>query len=189
MAVLPVLWIDIHGRNEQENNHISWSLTSDIQTNYFSVEASTDGNNFSEAGKILPDVQDHGKSLKYNFIHNDIKGKALYYRIKQVDIDSNIIYSKTIRIIPMPMGGLKVYPNPVKTNTTFSFNLSSSSVVLIIITDMNGKKMYSNQSRYSKGGNYIQLDMSSYTPGIYNLTMCDETGTKKTVQLFKTRDQ
>jgi fibronectin-binding autotransporter adhesin len=189
MAVLPVLWIDVNGRNEQENNYINWSLTSDIQTVYFSVEASTDGNNFSEAGKIKPDVQDHGKALKYYFIHNDIKGKSFYYRVKQVDIDSNIIYSKIIRIVPTPIGGMKIYPNPVKTNTTFSFNLSSSSVVSFVITDINGEKMYSYQSRFIKGCNCFQMDMSSYSPGIYLLTMCDETGTKKTIQIFKTRDQ
>lgn len=58
-----------------------------------------------------------------------------------------------------------VYPNPAKTELFYTVN--RSGIHWYMITDLNGKVWAEGEQRSSK----VRIDLSSYPPGIYNLTI------------------
>jgi len=62
----------------------------------------------------------------------------------------------------------KLYPNPVKYNSTYEFELKTNSKVEINIFDVLGKKVESiNSKKYNAGFNKIKINTNNLSSGIY----------------------
>ncbi len=185
MAVLPVTWLELSGKNNGNKNHITWSTATEINNAYFSIEASVNGTTFTEVGKFAG-AGNSNSVQAYNFIHYNINGQSYYYRIKQVDVDGRAAYSKVIRINVTVFGFTALYPNPVQDKTTLNFTLQRSSLVAAIITDASGMLVYKYSGHYDKGNNRMNLDLSPLSAGLYILTLNDDSGNKQTFRFIKT---
>ncbi len=102
------------------NQHaiINWSTSSESNSNYFSVERSTDGLHFSQAGMVFAKGNNSVKS-NYSFTDNiaGIQVPVVYYRLNLVDINGKSRYSD-IRMVNLSDHqdskiAITSYPNPV----------------------------------------------------------------------------
>ena len=186
LNVLPVTWLGITGRNENNTNIINWSTATEINNDYFILEASADGSNFSETGRVNGAVNSYSEQ-HYQFTHYNINGQSYYYRIRQVDLDGKFSFSKTIRITPTGnlTGSFSFFPNPVIDKATLELILEKESRVYISISDISGKIFFSKNSHLPKGVSDIQLDFSNYSNGIYTILIQEETGRKQTIRFIK----
>lgn len=66
---------------------------------------------------------------------------------------------------------LKVYPNPTTGDLSIDFKLEETSLLDMIVYDVNGKKVFSSKQKYYPSGvNSENLNLSRYTTkGIYFL--------------------
>lgn len=83
---LPVEYISILFKNENGVVVGEWETASEINSDYFSVERSTDGINFTTIGNVFAS----GNStwpVNYEFIDRSTTPGKLYYRLNQVDYD------------------------------------------------------------------------------------------------------
>ena len=95
-SVLPVEIINFAGENSNEGNVLYWNTASERNSDYFTIERSTNGKIWSEIGT----VKSAGNSeieLTYKFIDYDFSSKINYYRLKQTDFDG--ITKKHYKII------------------------------------------------------------------------------------------
>ncbi len=184
MAVLPAGSLEVRGKNNGNENLVNWSTTSEQNTAYYAVEASLNGTDFTETGRVV--AAGNSASLRtYNFVHRQINHQSYYYRVKQVDADGKIIYSKTIRINVAAFRAATLYPNPVKDKTTISFSLQQSSSVTANITNTSGLLIYTLKQRYAKGDHKMNLDLGMLPKGSYILQLKDDVGNVKTFQFIK----
>jgi hypothetical protein len=184
MAILPANSLELSGKNNGNENLINWSTTSEQNTAYYSVEVSLNGTDFTEAGRVV--AAGNSNSLRtYNFVHKQIDHQSYYYRIKQVDADGKIVYSKIIRINVAALKTATLYPNPVKDKTTISFSLQHSSSVTVNITNPSGLLIKTFNQRYAKGDHKMNLDLGMLPTGSYNLQLKDDVGNVQTFHFIK----
>jgi hypothetical protein len=77
------------------NNTIYWTTLSETNCDYFEVQKSTDGINFSTIGKVIG----YGNSThesRYSFTDYELTEGTTYYRLKQFDFDAKYNYSYLI---------------------------------------------------------------------------------------------
>jgi len=81
------------------------------------------------------------------------------------------------------LGNLNIYPNPTSENATIDFELMNDTDVEVIVTDISGKVMSTqNLGRLNGGKQSANVDASAYANGIYFVTV--KTDNTKTTQKF-----
>lgn len=96
-GLLPIEMMTFYGKNQKEGNILYWSTASEINNDYFTIEHSTDGENWRDLGKI----QGAGNSnelLEYEFVHFNPDAIVNYYRFHQTDYDGESSNYKVISI-------------------------------------------------------------------------------------------
>ena len=135
LLVLPVELSEFSGKADQSNAILSWQTLSELNNDYFEVEHSIDGINFTSIGSVLG----HGTSStqhNYQFVHKNVKNDINYYRLKQVDFDGRFEYSKMISIL-FSKDKITFLPNP--TIGFIQIKGINSSNATLKITDGTGR--------------------------------------------------
>lgn len=118
-GILPIDLVNLKGTVLTRKNLLTWDTESETNNDYFEIQKSTDGINFSTIGK----VQGAGNSsnvLSYEFSDYEIDTEFSYYRIRQVDFDGEHSYTKTIEVSRVNKT-LHAYPNPTNGNLSFDY--------------------------------------------------------------------
>ena len=98
MECLPVKFILFEGKMTKNSLVLNWITTEEINNNYFEVERSFNGNEFTQIGYAL-DGFENGTKKEYAFkdYSNLLKNKQIvYYRLKQIDNDNKFSYSENV---------------------------------------------------------------------------------------------
>lgn len=81
---------------------INWVTVSEMNNSHFEVERSTDMKSFKTVAIVLDGFTvtgTNGKTYKFKETADDVKkGKTVYYRLKQIDINNHIHYSKVMAV-------------------------------------------------------------------------------------------
>ena len=93
------------------NNVLSWHVANENDLNYYELQRSSDGQNFS----AIAQIKATGNS-NYSYSDNIVSATSLYYyRLKSVDNDGNFKYSPVVKIRIQANGKFaSVNPNPFK---------------------------------------------------------------------------
>ena len=94
---LPVELISFKARQLNNDVSLNWMTASETNNDYFEIQHSEDGINFTTIGK------ENGSgtstiSQQYNYIHDDAINGTNYYRLKQVDFDEKFEYSQIVSV-------------------------------------------------------------------------------------------
>ncbi len=92
-------------------NEISvyWATANEVNTKYFIIEVSADGNNFKPAAELAAiGFGDNQYSISIPSI------TTVYLRLRIVDKDGKIAYSKVVKISEAQNSGITISPNPAK---------------------------------------------------------------------------
>jgi hypothetical protein len=136
---LPVTLVKFQVRLDGSIANLYWKTVSELNNDYFEVQRSTDGFEFSEIGKVK------GKgttNLPAEYFFEDrilTKGKN-YYRLKQVDFDGKFSYSNVILLDydgSTPLNFF-LYPNPTNSQNVnlelININFDELSIRIFDIT-------------------------------------------------------
>ena len=154
---------------------ISWTTTRET-VEYFHVERSQDGRQFTKVGQVKGQSGLSGNG--YLFLDKDALSStvpAWHYRIKQVETNGDISYSAlvTLRVQNSSTFDLSVI-NPVTDRIHLSVNLAEASNVSIAIADVQGRNIYTANKSLHAGTNYISLDDLDRLPsGSYLISVTD----------------
>jgi hypothetical protein len=155
---VPVLLIDFTLKNI--NNRVlelNWRTASEQNSDYFIVERSQDANQYVEIGRVK--AAGNSNSITYYQFTDHQPEKGLnHYRLKQVDKDGKIFYSKLVMAKLTFTSPVIIAPNPVKN----TLHILSQPFNRLEITDLQGRvvKHFSYQTS--------QLyDVSSLPAGVF----------------------
>lgn len=101
-----------------------------------------------------------------------------YYRLRMIDIDGKITYSKIEKVKGTNTSGISVYPNPTRDFLTIN-NPGNKTIKKIIIKNSLGQTML------EKNINFQKIDVSDFSVGTYVIVIfsTDETYQFKIVKL------
>ncbi len=159
--VLPVEWLSFTVERIDQSIRLDWQTSSETNNNYFALEHSTDGRNFT----VISEQSGAGNSnspLSYSFHHNRPQTGINYYRLRQVDYDGNSSLSEIRSLLFEQDAELRLYPNPVVESVRIR-GLTSGAWEYQI-TDMTGRVLIKD--------NYLDTTILSLHPlprGIYQI--------------------
>ncbi|MBA3972221.1 MAG: hypothetical protein H0X46_08780, partial [Bacteroidetes bacterium] len=108
---LPIELLSFTGYSASNGNQLTWSTATEINNDYFDIERSSNGADFSKIGTL----DGNGNSITtivYNFTDATPLTGINYYRLKQVDYNGSFSYSNMISINGTFFENpIQVYPN------------------------------------------------------------------------------
>lgn len=172
---VPVTWMEFTADKAGTEVVLNWATAQEINNDFFTVEHSVDGINFTEIG-IVRGAGNSENVNKYSFLHHDpIKGMN-YYRIKQTDYNGMFDYSKVAAVNFGTEGMITLNPNPVKDNVVVNLPKDLSGDVTIKVTDLSGKILIMEDidNNTLLSGNFT-LDVKALRAGTYFVTVGNVT--------------
>jgi len=111
-TVLPVSLVRFVCSAEDKSILLQWNTASEISNDFFAIERSADGRDFSEIGRIKG-MGDSAEPQVYDFADsNPLPGKN-YYRLRQTDFDGRFSYSRVVSAMFGQASDIRLFPSPV----------------------------------------------------------------------------
>jgi hypothetical protein len=127
---LPLTLVNFGAISKQSNEiSVYWATSNEINTKYFIIEVSADGSNFKPAAELAAiGLGDNSYSYSVPSVN------VVYIRLKIVDKDGKVAYSKIIKISETKNSGITISPNPAKnylniTVNKMDFNNTQSKII------------------------------------------------------------
>lgn len=173
---LPVEWADFQANWQETNAQISWHTAQELNNDYFSVERSVDGSLYEKIGEVAA-VGNSSELSGYDYTDQTAKFaglNALYYRIKQTDMDGAFSYSSVLELAPninIPLE-LVVFPNPATDQVSFKLAGATENDFDYQILNTAGQLMESGRLQDLAE---IGFEVSSWPSGNYHVRFANNT--------------
>jgi uncharacterized repeat protein (TIGR02543 family) len=183
---LPVTWKDVKASVKEEGNLIQWITSSEKNTSHFEVEYSYDAKNFYKAFNEIKAAVNSNTDKSYTFMHLEEYGELVYYRIKQVDLDGKVDYSKAVlakRTSILPEFHVSMYPVPLNVqDLTVRIQTVLKSDITITINDLLGRSVYTERVSPPGYTTDHKLSLGHLQNGTYHVTI--DNGLHKSGQVL-----
>jgi len=171
---LPIELLDFTARTTDDATvKLTWTTLTEVNDDFFSVQHSVDGNEFSEIARVNGAGNSTTKQYYTGFDKNPVSGKN-YYRLKQVDLNGRSTFSGIVMIEMVKEPGLSIYPNPASAEWFIDFsNAEKADSRLIELLDVNGRKCVEVKTQDDK---VVPLSRQELAAGIYILRITSSKG-------------
>jgi hypothetical protein len=183
---LPINLNYLNAAKQGYYNNLNWKVTCTNNSNVImSLERSGDGRNFTGLTTITADALRCQQPFNYNDI-SPVKG-INYYRLKITDTYGKVTYSSIITIINKETGfeitGL--LPNFVTNTAILNVSAAQKMKMDILITDVTGKQVQKIACNLITGGNQVNLNLTNFRSGIYQIIGYTAEGKSRTLRFVK----
>ncbi len=180
---LPVQLLDFTAEYNRDNNVVElyWHTESEINSDYFIVETSTDGKNYEK----LIEIDGAGNtSYETEYLTNDYQPKSgiNYYKLTQVDFQGKKRELKKVSVYveKKPEYTISLIPNPASKQTIIKYENTKAETVEIFVYDSFGKIVFKTKTESIEGINNFNLNINDFDNGIYMVAVSTSTGLLKT---------
>ena len=153
---------------------ITWAVENETSiTDRYEIERSLDGIVFEKI-TTLPKLNNGNNGNVYNSLDKNISkiknNGILYYRIKQIDLNGQFVYTeiKNIRVSEKYQI-ITVYPNPVRDIITVEINSPTQQDITMNLINADGKMLQTLTIKANNGINTKKISMNNYPSGNYLL--------------------
>lgn len=168
---LPITLVKFEAMNTGNTIDITWVTASETNNDFFTIEKSKDAVHF-ETVSSLDGAGNSSSVLNYYLKDYQPFDGLSYYRLSQTDLDGTTTHSHLIEATFNRKAdfSFKIYPNP---NDGVCINLdmiaSKGEVTKLMMTDFNGKEIYSKEISISSAEENVYTFCSEerLLPGIY----------------------
>ena len=179
LTALPIKLLYFTSKQTGSKVKLEWATATEQNNDYFVVERSQDGSNFTEiyrkkgAGNSI-------NTLYYNGFDNTPLIGISYYRLKQVDFDAKFKYSE-IQSVNFKFNPteetLKIYPNPATDNKfKIEYSVETTGNVELYIYNSIGQLLNKEIWTTNKGINTKECYFPEFTEGLYIIELKDSNG-------------
>ncbi len=177
---LPVTLLRFTGAQANGNIQLQWQTADEMHTGYYVVERSTDGIQFISLQRIA------ATGLAVNtYTATDMRPPAgmIYYRLRIVDKDETISYSKTIAFSNPAMQKPAVYPRMITGNAPLTVTYPKTGrAALLQVVGIDGKLWQAKP--VAAGSETTTIDTGFLASGSY-LVVFTSNGTAVAMQVWK----
>lgn len=167
--VLPLKLLNFTGANENNAVSLKWQTANEVNTGYFDVERSDDGQFYFSIGRVNAN-QNTTTTTTYSYKDSKAAstGGNIFYRLKMVDKDGKSKYSEVISIKPhnVSLALKKVYPTVFSAGSNINIEMTSDKnrFVNLSMIDENGKVYLKQNTALSQGSNDLKITTPSNLP-------------------------
>lgn len=159
--------------NDRGTVDLEWATYVEINNDYFTIERSTDGQNFVPIGEVAG-AGNSDQQQDYYFEDASPKAGTNYYRLKQTDFNGASEYFD-IQTVKVPLTAtsasqlqiMEAAPNPVQTYTNLTVEAPADGPVQLMVTNMQGQTIHSEVRELQQGINRIRLNTADWHQGSY----------------------
>ncbi|MFC7000101.1 T9SS type A sorting domain-containing protein [Rufibacter roseus] len=171
--VLPVTLISFNANKTNNGVLLAWATATEKDNDHFLVQRSLDAVNFVTVGQVAG----NGNSVTvqyYNFLDKAAPSGVLYYRLKQVDFNGKVEYSKVISTLMSTAGieqTMRVAPNPFQNKLQVSVFSNDSRQAQLEVRSLQNKVVFSKIVQLAAGENTFTNDLSQLPNGAYVISV------------------
>jgi hypothetical protein len=167
---LPISLLYFKAEVKNEVAITNWITEFETNNDYFTVQRSEDGRNFTSIGKV-DGAGDSYSERKYQFADEgfgQLKAKTVYYRLIQTDFDGQYSISSPVAV-KKSMKELFLGPNP---GSGVFYLVSENDISNIVVYNSSGqliqlRNSVSGLSTITGSGKRFVIDISDYPAGLY----------------------
>jgi len=173
VQALPVVFTSFYAKVQGNYIVLNWGTAQEKDNSHFEIEKSADGRNWKNIAVVFGNGTTND-AHNYSYTDRSENGTAVYYRIRQVDIDGNAIYS-TVKSIRSGEAKSDAHIFAASKNTiNVDLNSNSKTNLQVVVVNMSGqviaKQLYSNASYR------VSIQVPQVTTGMYLVQVSDGNG-------------
>jgi hypothetical protein len=168
-AILPIKLLSFGAAKEGSSVKISWKVSENETGDYFIIEKSADGQHFS----AVATVETNGMKGESEYASSDnASGGTSYYRLKIVNRDNSVSYSKVVTVKGEDGNvDVKLLNNPATATLNITYKTYSAQNTTIRIYSIAGVKVYEQKLNAGAGSNLYSIPVQSLQSGTYVLVV------------------
>lgn len=170
-AAIPVELVAFSASQIGSNVSLKWKTATETNNKGFEIERKT-GSKFEVIGFVngngtSSEIHDYSYTDKLN----SISAKNISYRLKQIDFDGTVNYSKDASVevsAPTAFNLLQNYPNPFNPSTVISYQVPTNEFVNLTVFNSLGQQVALLVNEVKNPGTYnYTFDAGKLSSGIY----------------------
>jgi len=189
--IFPIELNEFFGSIEDCKAFLKWSTQSETDFSHFELEKSIDGEKF----QTIATIQGNGSATKptsYSYVDLQLRTINLY-RLKSVDLDGTVSYSKLISLTEEGCAGtveFNIFPNPANESTiNIQFNSEfESDDVMLEFTDVLGRVLMEIPVSIQLGINNYNVNIEKLADATYFVGFKGGYSLKETRKFVKLSD-
>jgi len=182
LSMLPIKILTFDATKQSSSVEISWKVSDNEAGDFFVIEKSVDGKNFS----AVTTVETNGmKGTSEYYATDNASAVTAYYRIKTVNRDHSVSYSKVVIVKGEGENAeVKLMNNPATANLNIYYKATSQENATIKVYSISGAQVYRAILNSSAGVNNISVPVQQMQNGSYVLVIESIQG-KQAMQFVK----
>ncbi len=167
--LLPVTLNDFSVNKTEKTNHVHWQVNCLSNSVTFEIERSSTTQNFESIYKATETKA--RCAMPFDFTDVAPQNGSNYYRIKIIDIDGNISYSKialSVNTVTLKRP-VEVTPNIVSSQAEIHYTSQVKENIQLVVTDMQGRVIAKTSSDVISGNNRIVIQTGGIASGQYQI--------------------
>jgi len=185
-VVTPALLLSFDGQVENNCANLTWVMENETNCKWFVIERAGEKGGYDSIDVVAGLNNNNQTSYIFEDEHMVIGNN--YYRLRQVDRDGNVRYSKVVTLYknaPVATGNsMGVYPNPATSTISYSVASTTSTQVIVQVYNMSGVVLLTTQQQLNAGNNQQTVALSGLGNGNYFLRVTNREGSCQYVQPF-----
>jgi hypothetical protein len=161
LSILPLELLMFKANLENKEIVLEWMIQSEINLDYYSIERSQDALNWEQIN-VVKIFEPSSVSKNYKVFDSTPLNGTTYYRLKQVDLDGRVKYSKTETLESSQSFEINIFPNPNESGLLKIVQNKKNSLEIKLINSL-GNLIYQKNSNDM----YTEIDLSPFDKGIY----------------------
>lgn len=185
-TALPIVMEYFNGEKAGSVNKLNWKASCTSTSVRFEVERSQNGTNFSNIGGI--NATQAQCASPFYFTDNHPLPGVNYYRLKMIEIDGGVSYSKIVALYNNANRIEIVSLTPTLVNAgraMLTISSAKDSKIELMVTDVQGRLVQKVSANLQSGSNNLKLDFSKLSSGTYNISGQTNEGKTRTIRFVK----
>ena len=155
-GITPVELLSFNAAVIGSSVNLNWTTASELNNSGFEVQRKSENSDWMKIGF----VEGAGTTTERNtyfFTMQSPNQGIVSYRLKQIDFDGTVSYSKVVNVdlnTPTDFKLNQNYPNPFNPSTTISFSIPKATNVSLTIFNQIGEKVDELVNRGLEAGSY-----------------------------------
>lgn len=182
-VTLPFVFASVNGYSKSNHNIVEWETRNEMNLSKYIVERSVVGKGFFDEAPVNAHNNLTGN---YQWVdENPVSGNN-YYRVRSVDLDGKIEYSKIVEVYVEKSGQrITVYPNPATVdNLNLQLNNEEAGLYEVQLINTFGQTLITKTFNYIGGNGNEKINLGRSIPkGIYQLQIKAPEGDKKLISV------
>jgi hypothetical protein len=155
-GTLPITLLDFTGQAQGTASLLKWSTAQEDNSNYFSVERSQDGKNFTAIGQVSA-ADNSDQTVNYSFTDLTPFSGNNYYRLQMVNLDGTSAYSGIVVVnFNSASQVVVVYPNPAHGSFQLLFKNMDAGVYGLTLLNAAGQTVMEKNIQASNATSYSE---------------------------------